>query len=409
MTLSRRTFLCSAAAGLAASAVPKVSRAAGDERYLLIVFAQGGWDVNYALDPKQAPACDVPAGEITTFPGDLRIRTAKARPSVRAFFDAHARRSAVVNGIWVGSVAHVAARVRMLTGTRTRRSPDLAAIFAASAAEARPSLALPYVDLGGGAFAGPLASVMGRVGATNQLVALLGGGGAPAGRKARKRDELDASERSALLAFTARRADGAAAAPGAAMLPGFRASLDRAEALRRDPDLRALGVGRTTSLAQQGELAVAMFRSGTACAAFLDTRLDWDTHDDIEDQSASHESLFAGLVDIAKRLDDAGLLARTTVAVLSEFSRTPKLNDQDGKDHWPVASALLFGGGIKPGRYGATDERLGALPVRLDDGQPSDRGGLLKYDSFAAGLLESLGVSSRRWFNSVEPLHGPFA
>ena len=174
MTLSRRTFLCSAAAGLAASAVPKVSRAAGDERYLLIVFAQGGWDVNYALDPKQAPACDVPAGEITTFPGDLRIRTGKARPSVRAFFDAHARRSAVVNGIWVGSVAHVAARVRMLTGTRTRRSPDLAAIFAASAAEARPSLALPYVDLGGGAFAGPLASVMGRVGATNQLVALLG-------------------------------------------------------------------------------------------------------------------------------------------------------------------------------------------------------------------------------------------
>lgn len=410
MSLSRRFFLCSAAAGAAGLAAPKTSRAEGDPRFLLIVFAQGGWDVCYALDPKRAPACDVPRGEVKTYPSGLRVLTAAERPSVRAFFDAHAARSAVVNGIWIGSVAHAAARTRMLTGTRSQRSPDFAAIFAASVAERRPALALPYVDLGGGGRAGPLASIMGRVGATGQLVNLLGRE-APEGKGKRRRDDagLAAPERAALATFVTRRTDAAAAGPGAAMVPGLRASLDRAEALRRDPALAALEPGRAASLAQQGELAVALFRGGTSCAAYLDSRLDWDTHDDIADQGRSHEQLFAELIQIAARLQEADLLERTTVAVLSEFSRTPRLNGQDGKDHWPVATALLFGGGVRPGRYGATDDRLGALPVRLDDGAASESGGLLKYDNFAAGLLESLGVSSRRWLTSVEPLHGPFA
>ncbi|MCA9637592.1 MAG: DUF1501 domain-containing protein, partial [Myxococcales bacterium] len=92
-------------------------------------------------------------------------------------------------------------------------------------------------------------------------------------------------------------------------------------------------------------------------------------------------------------------------------SRTPRLNGQPqpGKDHWPVTSALLFGGGVRAGRYGATDDALGALRVRLDDGRVDDRGSLLQYANFAAGLLEHLGVSSRRWIANVEPLHGPFA
>jgi len=148
-----------------------------------------------------------------------------------------------------------------------------------------------------------------------------------------------------------------------------------------------------------------------SCAAFLDTRLDWDTHDDIADQGRSHEQLFAELTQIAGKLDAAGLLERTTVAVLSEFGRTPRLNDQaqPGKDHWPVTSALLFGGGVRPGTYGATDDSLGALPVRMDDGTRADSGQLLRFDNFTAGLLEFMGVSSQRWISNVEPFHGPFA
>jgi uncharacterized protein (DUF1501 family) len=142
-----------------------------------------------------------------------------------------------------------------------------------------------------------------------------------------------------------------------------------------------------------------------ACAAYLDSRLDWDTHDDIADQGTSHEQLFSELTEISNKLAAAGLLERTTVAVLSEFSRTPKLNDQaqPGKDHWPVTSALLFGGGVRAGTYGATDDGLGALRVRMDDGTPADTGRLLGFDNFAAGLLEFLGVSSKRWIANAEP------
>ncbi|MCA9638712.1 MAG: DUF1501 domain-containing protein, partial [Myxococcales bacterium] len=315
MDLARRRFLQRAAAGLAALALPREVIAAGERRHLIVVFAQGGWDVTYALDPKARPACDVPAGRRTRYPGGLEIATGPGRPSVARFFEANASRAAVVNGLWVGSVAHVPSRVRVMTGTRSLRAPDVAAIFAATAAERDPSLAMPYVDLGGGARSGPLARYMGRVGATNQLVALLDR--AKATRKGKRQGlgfDPDAAERQAIAAFVERRAAALASGPGAAGIDEYRASLGRAEALRQSPDLRALELGRTTSLAQQGALAIALFQAGIASAAYLDTRLDWDTHDDIADQETSHEALFAGLVELAAALDAAGLGERTTVA-----------------------------------------------------------------------------------------------
>ena len=161
--------------------------------------------------------------------------------------------------------------------------------------------------------------------------------------------------------------------------------------------------GKVTSIAPR--------LSGVSAAAYLDSRIDWDTHDTIADQGTSHEQLFSELLKISQRLEETGLLARTTVAVLSEFTRTPKLNKQPepGKDHWPLTSALVFGGSIKPGRYGTTDDGLGAVPVRMDDGTQSDRGRLLQFDNFAAGLLTHLGVAHTPWIPTVEPFRGPFA
>lgn len=407
--MQRRSFLGGAAAGLGLLAVPRDSRAdASQRRFLLIVYVQGGWDVTHALDPKRPPGCDVPVGSVTKYARGISVLTDPSRPSVGKFFAANAERCAVVNGLWVGSVAHVSARIRVLTGTRSARNPDVGAIFAASVADKHPGLALPYVDLGGSAYAGPLASVMGRVGSTNQLVTLIdrnkafrgsGGGLVP-----------DDGEQAALTGFAARRAGVAAQAAGGGAVASYTSSLERAAQLRRDPQLRGMNVGKATTLAQQGALAVELFKGGVACAAFLDTRLDWDTHDDIADQATSHEQLFSELTQIASKLAAAGLLERTTVAVLSEFSRTPKLNDQaqPGKDHWPVTSALLFGGGVRAGSYGATDDGLGALRVRMDDGTVADTGRLLQFDNFAAGLLEFMGVSSKRWIANAEPFHGPF-
>lgn len=415
MTLSRRSFSFAAAAGLAAAAVPRASRgAAAEPRFLLVVFVRGAWDVTWCLDPKRGPRCDVPAGDITSFAAGHKILTHADRPAIRTFFDAHAARAAVINGIWIGSVAHTSARIRILTGTRSARNPDVAALFAADAVKKNPALALPYVDLGGGAYAGPHASLLGRVGTTNQLVTLLDRARAFKDPAQRRSFDLDAGEQDALAAYVARRTEAmrrGAVGPTADRLDGFRASLDRAAALRGNAELRAMSVGRATSLAQQGELAIALLRSGVAAAAFLDSRLDWDTHDAIADQGVHHERLFTDLTAIAARLEQTGMLERTTVAVLSEFTRTPRLNKQPdpGKDHWPLTSALVFGGGVGPGRFGTTDDGLGAVRVRMDDGTASDSGRLLQFDNFAAGLLGHLGVPHSPWIPNVEPFRGPFA
>jgi len=63
-------------------------------------------------------------------------------------------------------------------------------------------------------------------------------------------------------------------------------------------------------------------------------------------------------------LDERGMLANTTVIAWGEFGRTPKINKDGGRDHWPnVSCAMLAGGGMKTGQIiGATD-RLGGEAV----------------------------------------------
>ncbi len=71
------------------------------------------------------------------------------------------------------------------------------------------------------------------------------------------------------------------------------------------------------------------------------------------------------LSTLIEDLDDRGMLDNTTVIAWGEFGRTPKINKDGGRDHWPnVSCALLAGGGMKTGQIiGATD-RLGGEAVQ---------------------------------------------
>jgi uncharacterized protein (DUF1501 family) len=63
-------------------------------------------------------------------------------------------------------------------------------------------------------------------------------------------------------------------------------------------------------------------------------------------------------------LDQRGILDDVSVVVWGEFGRTPKINDQAGRDHWPnVNSAFLAGGGIRAGQAIGATNRLGEYPV----------------------------------------------
>jgi hypothetical protein len=82
-------------------------------------------------------------------------------------------------------------------------------------------------------------------------------------------------------------------------------------------------------------------------------------------------------------LDQRGLLETTLVVWMGEFGRTPKLNAQASRDHWPQCyTALLAGGGVKRGYIHGRSDRTGAVPDR--DGVP--------IEDLAATIYSLLGL-----------------
>jgi uncharacterized protein (DUF1501 family) len=93
------------------------------------------------------------------------------------------------------------------------------------------------------------------------------------------------------------------------------------------------------------------------------------------------------LTALINDLDQRGLLDSTLVMVSSEFGRTPKVNKDAGRDHWPkVFSVLLAGGGVRRGMiYGASDATA-AEPDR-DPVSPAD---------LATTVYRQLGIDAQR-------------
>jgi hypothetical protein len=78
----------------------------------------------------------------------------------------------------------------------------------------------------------------------------------------------------------------------------------------------------------------------------------WDSHgqnfDLVRDHGAKLDQCLSALVD---DLQDRGMLDDVLVLVWGEFGRTPKINKEAGRDHWPnVNCALLAGGGFRHGQ-----------------------------------------------------------
>jgi hypothetical protein len=106
----------------------------------------------------------------------------------------------------------------------------------------------------------------------------------------------------------------------------------------------------------------------------------WDTHSNnftsVERLAANLDQALATLLT---DLDRRGLLEETVVALGTEFGRTPLINEDDGRDHFPQAfSGLLAGGGIRGGYvFGKTDARA----ERVEEGKvtPPDFNATIAY------------------------------
>lgn len=85
----------------------------------------------------------------------------------------------------------------------------------------------------------------------------------------------------------------------------------------------------------------------------------WDTHQqNFTAVKALSAELDAGWGTLMQELAERGLLESTTFLWMGEFGRTPDINPQGGRDHFPAAwSCVLGGGGIKGGQaYGKTSD-----------------------------------------------------
>ncbi len=90
----------------------------------------------------------------------------------------------------------------------------------------------------------------------------------------------------------------------------------------------------------------------------------WDFHQNIVDGTKrlmpALDQAFATLI---RDLDRTGLLDETLVMLSSEFGRTPKINKDNGRDHWPkVFSVVLAGGGIQRGKIFGTSNATASEP-----------------------------------------------
>lgn len=104
----------------------------------------------------------------------------------------------------------------------------------------------------------------------------------------------------------------------------------------------------------------------------------------------SLDQAFAALIeDLAER----GMLADTLVCLVTEFGRTPKVNERQGRDHWTHAFSFVFAGAGVPGGQvvGETDR----------DGGYITSSSAYTLEDYAATLYEKLGVDREK------PLHTP--
>jgi hypothetical protein len=393
-TLGRRQFLGTASLaglGLGLAPAPATAALAGRPiRSCILIFYYGGPSHLESFDPKPEAPAEV-RGEYRTIatavPG---VRVSEHLPRTAALMD----RVALVRSLHHPMRNHNSAAAEVLTG-RTPAGGDLELLMedprglptlgsAVSYALGPRAHVLPYVAL-------PY-TLYNVVKLPGQSPGLLGGAydrfqveadpSASDFRIAAFDGATDLGDRAALL----RRLDSASLPGSAARAAAYR---DRALCLLASTEVRRLfdlsrepqrlreRYGRHR-LGQSLLLARRLVEGGVNFVAVYDGQTNgqdanWDSHEKL---FARHRQLLPpsdqGLSALVEDLDARGLLDSTLVLALGEFGRTPKINKNGGRDHWPDCySMLLAGGGVTGGAVHGASDKIGAYPA-ADPVTPAD-------------------------------------
>jgi hypothetical protein len=148
--------------------------------------------------------------------------------------------------------------------------------------------------------------------------------------------------------------------------------IDALDLSKEDPRLRdRYGDGKPYQFQYDGAptandqflMARRLVEAGVRCVTLTFGR--WDSHGQnfklVRDHGGKLDQALSALIE---DLDLRGLLDTTTVIVWGEFGRTPRINKDAGRDHWPqVSCALVAGGGLRGGQVIGATNRLGETAV----------------------------------------------
>jgi hypothetical protein len=168
---------------------------------------------------------------------------------------------------------------------------------------------------------------------------------------------------------------------GAEELKASQTALKDAVALMESPALKAFDLKKEnpTTVAKYGDtefgrgalLARRLVEQGVRFVQV--NRGGFDNHGNIFQAMRNHGAdMDPAIASLISDLKANGKLEKTLIVVLSEFGRTPRINDGGGRDHWArVFSCMMAGGGIKGGSIiGASDPdgmEVAERPVKVAD------------------------------------------
>ena len=139
-----------------------------------------------------------------------------------------------------------------------------------------------------------------------------------------------------------------------------------------------------------GQGALAARRLVEAGVRFVTVSLGgWDTHSQTFNAHKTRlmPTLDQTLAALIKDLDDRGMLDSTIVMCAGEFGRTPKVNKNNGRDHWARSMAcVIAGGGFKRGYVHGSTDASGMAPAT----EP------VTPDDVASTIFNQLGVDPHR-------------
>ncbi len=135
-------------------------------------------------------------------------------------------------------------------------------------------------------------------------------------------------------------------------------------------------------------VARRLVEAGARVVTLNYSRWDWHGGDGMNFPRSREEFplLDQGLSALLSDLHERGLDRDVSVVVWGEFGRTPKINRNNSRDHWPQANfALLAGGGMRTGQViGATDRHGAEVAERP-----------VRFQEVFATLYHSLGIDVR--------------